>query len=59
MFILSSVSIRLEIRSVSYTSINENSELKVIKNMKFVGEISNNWLNDLFGTNVYATLECW
>ena len=59
MFILSFVSIRLEIRSVSYTSINENSELKVIKNMKFVGEISNNWLNDLFGTNVYATLECW
>ena len=59
MFILSSVSIRLEIRSVSYTSINENSELKVFKNMKFVGEISNNWLNDLFGTNVYATLECW
>ena len=59
MFILSSVSIRLEIRSVSYTSVNENSELKVIKNMKFVGEISNNWLNDLFGTNVYATLECW
>ena len=42
MFILSSVSIRLEIRSVSYTSINENSELKVFKNMKFVGEISNN-----------------
>ena len=59
MFILSSVSIRLEIRSVSYNSINENSELKVFKNMKFVGEISNNWLNDLFGTNVYATLECW
>ena len=59
MFILSSVSIRLEVRSVSYTSINENSELKVFKNMKFVGEISNNWLNDLFGTNVYATLECW
>ena len=59
MFILSSVSVRLEIRSVSYTSINENSELKVFKNMKFVGEISNNWLNDLFGTNVYATLECW
>ena len=59
MFILSSLSIDLEFRSVSYISINEDSELKVSKNMKFVAEISNNWLKDLFGTNVYATLECW
>ena len=42
MFILSSLSIDLEFRSVSYISINENSELKVSKNMKFVAEISNN-----------------
>ena len=25
--------------------------------MKFFCEISNNWPNDLFGTNVYKTLE--
>ena len=37
--------------------MNENSELKVSKNIKFVGEISNNWSNDLLGTNVYNTLE--
>ena len=39
----------------------ENSELKVSKNIKFVGEISNNWTNDLLGTNVYNTPEyfCW
>ena len=32
-----------------------NSELNFLRNMKFVGEISNNWLNDLFGTTVYKT----
>ena len=28
--------------------------------MKLLGEISNNWSNDLLGANVYKTLEsCW
>ena len=60
MFILSSISSGLEFWSVNHTSIYENSELKVFKNIKFLGEISNNWSNDLLGTNVYKTLEsCW
>ena len=33
----------------------ENSELKVSKNRKFLGEISNNLPNDLLRTNVYNT----
>ena len=51
MFILSSVSSGLEFWSVNHTSIYENSELKDFKNIKFFGEISSNWLNDLLGTN--------
>ena len=38
----------------------ENSEQKVFKNMRFLGEISINWRNGLLGINVYKTLEfCW
>ena len=60
MLILSSISRGLEFWSVNHTSIYENSELKAFKNIKFLGEISNNWRNDLLGTNVYKTLEsCW
>ena len=60
MFILSSISSGLEFWSVNYTSIYENSELKVFKNIKFLGELFNNWPNDLLGTNVYKFLEsCW
>ena len=60
MFILSSISSNLEFWSVNYTSTYENSELKVFKNKNFSSEISNNWPNDLFGINVYKTLElCW
>ena len=60
MFILSSVSSGVEFWSVNYTSVYESSELKVFKNIKFLGEISNNWLNDLLRTNVYKTSEsCW
>ena len=60
MFILSSISGDLEFWSVNHTSIYENSELKVFKNIKFVGEISSNLLNNLLVTNVYKTLEfCW
>ena len=60
MFILSSISGDLEFWSVNHTSVYENSELKVFKNIKFVGEISSNLLNNLLVTNVYKTLEfCW
>ena len=64
MFILSSITSGLEFWSVNYTSIYENSESKVFKNITFLGEISNNWPNDLLGINVYKTLNlvdnhCW
>ena len=42
MFILSSVSRGLEFWSVNHTSIYKNSESKVFKNLKFLGEIYNN-----------------
>ena len=60
MFTLSSISSGLEFWSVNHTSIHDNSELKVFKNIKFLSEISNNWPNDLFRMKVYKTLEsCW
>ena len=38
----------------------ENSEWKVFKDIKYLGEISSNWPNGLWGTNVYKTLKsCW
>ena len=57
MLILSTISKGLEFRSVNHTSIYEHSKLKVYKNTKFLGEISNDWLNDSLGINVYKTLE--
>ena len=57
MFFLSFISSCLECWSVNHTSIYENSESNVFKNRKFLGEISNNWPNNLLGTNVYKTLE--
>ena len=57
MFILSSISSGLELGSVSHTSIYKDFELNVFKNITFLGEISNNWPNDLLETNVYKTLE--
>ena len=33
-----------------------NSELNVFKKIKFVGEISGNWPNGLFGTRMYRKL---
>ena len=57
MFILSSISNGLEFLSVNQISIYENSKLKVLKNMKILGEISNNWPKYLLGTCVYKTLE--
>ena len=65
MFILSSICSSLEFWSVNHISIYENSELKVFKNMKFLGEISRNWPNNLLGTNIYIRLlniadnRCW
>ena len=57
MFILSFISSGLKFWSVNHTSIYENSESNVFKNIIFLGVISNNWANDLLGTNVYKTLE--
>ena len=54
--ILSSISRGLEFWSVNGTSIYEKFEANVFKNIRFSGEISNNWPNDLLGTNVYKTL---
>ena len=60
MLILSSISSGLEFWSVNHTSKYKNSKSKVFKNMKCLGEISNNWPNDLLGLNVFKTLEfCW
>ena len=60
MHLLHSVSSDLEYWSVNHTSIYENSELKIFKNITFGGEILNNWPNDSLGTNWYKTLEsCW
>ena len=50
MLILPDISSGLEFLSVKHTSIYKNSELKKIKNIKFLDGISNNWLNDLLGT---------
>ena len=43
MFILSPISSGLEFWSVNHTPIYKNSELKVFKSTKSLGEISNNW----------------
>ena len=56
-FILSSISRGLEFLSVNNTSMYENSESNVFKNMKFSGEIFNNWPNDILRANLYKTLE--
>ena len=38
----------------------ENSELNAFKNIKCLGEISNNWPSNVLETNVYKSLElCW
>ena len=58
MFILSSISSGLEFWSVNHTLIYQN-ESNIFKNIKFLGEMSNNWPNDLLGANVYRTLESY
>ena len=58
MFILPSISNGLEFWSATRTwKLYENSESKVFKNIKSLGEIWNNWQNNLLETNVYKTLE--
>ena len=57
MFIFSFISSDSELRSVNHTSIYENSELVVLENIKFLGEISNDLSNDLLGTNVCRTFK--
>ena len=52
MSILCSISSGLEFWSVHHTSIYENSEIKVFKDIKSFVEIYSNWPNDLLGTNV-------
>ena len=60
MFILFSIPSGLKFWSGNHTSMNENSELNVFKNIKFLEEISSNWPNDLLGINVCKTYEsCW
>ena len=59
MFILSSISRRLEFWSISHTSIYENSESNVFKNIEFLEEISSNWPNNLLGINVYKSLKSY
>ena len=56
-FILSFISSGLEFLSVHHTSTYKNFEFKFFTNIKFLGEISNNWQNYLLGTNVCKTLE--
>ena len=48
MFILSPISSGLEFWSVNHTPIYKNSELKVFKSTKFLGEISNNWPKNFY-----------
>ena len=51
--IFSSISGGLEFWLANDTSIYENSESKVFKNIIFLGGISNNWRKYLLVTNVY------
>ena len=56
----SSISRGLEFWTANHTSMCENSESKAFKNITFFVEVSNNWPNDVLGTNAYKTLEsCW
>ena len=53
-----------EFWSVKLTSMYENSEWKVFKNIKISEEVCNNWQNNLLAINVFKTLEscsnsCW
>ena len=57
MFILSSICSSLKVWSVNHTAVYENSELKILNNIKALDETSNNWPNYLFGINTYKVFE--
>ena len=57
MIILSSIASGFEFSSVNHTSIYENYEIKVFKDIKFLKEISNIWPKDLLRANAYKPLE--
>ena len=57
--VLSSISSEWDFWSVNHASIYGNSEWNVFKNINFLGEISNDWPNDLLRTNVSETLESY
>ena len=59
MFILPSIPSGLEFWSVNHRSIYENYELNDAKTIKFLGEISSNWPDDLLGINVHKTPESY
>ena len=64
MFTSSSISSSVELWFVNHTLIYQNSEVKLFKNIKYFGQISNNLPNDLLETNVYKNLvynleSCW
>ena len=42
---------------MNHNLVYKSSQVNVSKNVKFLGEISSDWPNDLLGTNVYKTLE--
>ena len=53
MFIQFSIISGLEYWLVNHTPIYQNSN--IFKNIELLGEISNNWPNNLLGTNVQKT----
>ena len=53
MFIQFSIISGLEFWLVNHTPIYQNSN--IFKNIELLGEISNNWPNNLLGTNVQRT----
>ena len=54
---LSSISSGLERWLVNHALIHLVSELKVFKNIKFLGDLTNKLQNGLFETDVYKNLE--
>ena len=56
MFTLSSISKGLEFWYTNHTSIYKNSQWKFLKNIKLLGEISNDWPNSLLETHVWKAL---